>query len=289
MLHVQACVFKKRMCAGRLEAHGHAYSFMTRKLAPLAPDLVALLTHCGQAVDPNLVKLKEAYTIIERKLQDSNKSRNNDTDVNDCSEEHPTSHSLEEPTSGSSPTSHACASNAKREKTGGLGDVTDAEVHKDMLVAATSRSDCSERRSWKECIDRKQGDIPAARRVGKHAQANAAHVSPEGGPEHVQQRTWRKKMKSPNASRCSVETADVMCKEQARAMERQHFLSKAAQENENSVAAPEKRKKRRRSRAEKRAAADAGSSRKKSKQGILGAPKTAELAGLAYDSGQDSD
>ena len=52
----------------------------------------------------------------------------------------------------------------------------------------------------------------------------------------------------------------------------------------------EKPRKKRRSRADKRAAAaDAGAARKKSKQGILGAPKTAEVAGVAYDSGQDSD
>lgn len=63
------------MCAGRLEANGHAFSFITRNLAPLAHDLVDLLTRCEQAVDPNLLKLKEAYAIIQQKLQQSNSQK----------------------------------------------------------------------------------------------------------------------------------------------------------------------------------------------------------------------
>ena len=46
---------------GRLGANGHAYSFFTRPLAPLARPLAELLVGTGAAVDPNLVRLAEAY------------------------------------------------------------------------------------------------------------------------------------------------------------------------------------------------------------------------------------
>ena len=47
--------------AGRLGAGGHAFSFFTRPLAPLARGLVGLLTQAGAGVDPNLVRLADAY------------------------------------------------------------------------------------------------------------------------------------------------------------------------------------------------------------------------------------
>lgn len=51
--------------AGRLGARGHAFSFLTRPFAPLAGALVALLQAHGQAVDPNLVKLANAYAQVQ--------------------------------------------------------------------------------------------------------------------------------------------------------------------------------------------------------------------------------
>ncbi len=53
---------------GRLAAHGHAYSFFTRNLARIAPPLVALLQAHGQAADPNLVALAEAWRLAEKHL-----------------------------------------------------------------------------------------------------------------------------------------------------------------------------------------------------------------------------
>ena len=47
--------------AGRLEDGGHAFSFFTRPLAPLARPLLRLLDEAGDAVDPNLVRLADAY------------------------------------------------------------------------------------------------------------------------------------------------------------------------------------------------------------------------------------
>lgn len=41
---------------------GHAYSFFTRNLAPLANDLIALLETCHQKVEPNLKQLATEYT-----------------------------------------------------------------------------------------------------------------------------------------------------------------------------------------------------------------------------------
>ncbi|CAD7703762.1 unnamed protein product [Ostreobium quekettii] len=46
---------------GRLAAYGHAFSFFTRNLAKLCPDLVDLLKHHSQPVDPNLARLADAY------------------------------------------------------------------------------------------------------------------------------------------------------------------------------------------------------------------------------------
>lgn len=53
---------------GRLHANGHAYSFLTRELAPVAQPLIELLEKHGQSIDPNLVKLAEAYAVATEKL-----------------------------------------------------------------------------------------------------------------------------------------------------------------------------------------------------------------------------
>ena len=51
--------------SGRLGTQGHAFSFLTRPFAPLAGGVVELLRGHGQAVDPNLVKLADAYAQVE--------------------------------------------------------------------------------------------------------------------------------------------------------------------------------------------------------------------------------
>lgn len=53
---------------GRLAAHGHAFSFFTRELAALAGALVALLDAHQAELDPNLVKLAEAFDTVKAKL-----------------------------------------------------------------------------------------------------------------------------------------------------------------------------------------------------------------------------
>ena len=53
---------------GRLAASGHAFSFLTREMAAMAAPVLQLLTVHGQAVDPNLVKLAEAYAVAAEKL-----------------------------------------------------------------------------------------------------------------------------------------------------------------------------------------------------------------------------
>ncbi len=53
---------------GRLAADGHAFSFITREMAPLAGSLLSLLREHDQSVDPNLVKLAEAYEVAAKKL-----------------------------------------------------------------------------------------------------------------------------------------------------------------------------------------------------------------------------
>jgi superfamily II DNA/RNA helicase len=55
---------------GRVDDEGHAFSFLTRRLAPLAAPLIQLLESHKQAVDPNLVKLAESYKIIQEKLKE---------------------------------------------------------------------------------------------------------------------------------------------------------------------------------------------------------------------------
>lgn len=54
--------------AGRVQAHGHVFSFFTRNLARLAPDVVAVLEATGQAVDPNLRRLAAAFRTVADKL-----------------------------------------------------------------------------------------------------------------------------------------------------------------------------------------------------------------------------
>lgn len=54
---------------GRVDAQGHAFSFFTRSLAPLASPLINLLESHEQDIDPNLVKLAESYKIVEEKLK----------------------------------------------------------------------------------------------------------------------------------------------------------------------------------------------------------------------------
>ena len=56
---------------GRVDAEGHAFSFFTRSLAPLAAPLIELLESHKQDIDPNLVKLAESYKIVEQKLKES--------------------------------------------------------------------------------------------------------------------------------------------------------------------------------------------------------------------------
>lgn len=53
---------------GRLAADGHAYTFFTREMARLAPPLVQLLQQHGQALDPNLAKLADAWRTAADKL-----------------------------------------------------------------------------------------------------------------------------------------------------------------------------------------------------------------------------
>jgi hypothetical protein len=56
------------MHAGRLQAHGHVFSFFTRNLFRLAPDLLAILKQHGQAIDPNLQRLADAFQMVASKL-----------------------------------------------------------------------------------------------------------------------------------------------------------------------------------------------------------------------------
>lgn len=56
---------------GRVDAEGHAFSFFTRTLAPLASPLIDLLSSHEQDIDPNLLKLAESYKIVEEKLKDA--------------------------------------------------------------------------------------------------------------------------------------------------------------------------------------------------------------------------
>ena len=65
---------------GRLGANGHAYSFFTRPLAPLARPLAELLMGTGAAVDPNLLRLAEAYEEGVKKGGEEGGDDNDDDD-----------------------------------------------------------------------------------------------------------------------------------------------------------------------------------------------------------------
>ena len=41
---------------------GHAYSLVTRNMAPLANDLISLLRSTNQTVEPNLLNLADEFT-----------------------------------------------------------------------------------------------------------------------------------------------------------------------------------------------------------------------------------
>lgn len=58
---------------GRLASNGHAYGFFTRNLAPLAADLIKLLKHHNQWIDPNLLKLMESYNEAKDFMQNIQK------------------------------------------------------------------------------------------------------------------------------------------------------------------------------------------------------------------------
>jgi len=65
---------------GRVDAEGHAFSFFTRSLAPLAGPLIELLESHKQEIDPNLIKLAESYKIVEQKLKESGELPNKTKD-----------------------------------------------------------------------------------------------------------------------------------------------------------------------------------------------------------------
>lgn len=48
---------------GRQGASGFSYSLLTRQLAPLCGDLIALLRECDQRVEPNLKALHDDFLI----------------------------------------------------------------------------------------------------------------------------------------------------------------------------------------------------------------------------------
>lgn len=54
--------------AGRDGKGGHVSSFFGRPLAPLARGVVAFLQEHGQGVDPNLVRLAEAYEVAKKRM-----------------------------------------------------------------------------------------------------------------------------------------------------------------------------------------------------------------------------
>lgn len=55
---------------GRVDAQGHAFSFFTRSLAPLASPMITLLEAHNQDIDPNLIKLADSYAIIQEKMKE---------------------------------------------------------------------------------------------------------------------------------------------------------------------------------------------------------------------------
>ena len=53
---------------GRAGSSGLVFSFFTRKLAPLAPDLIQLLREAGQWVDPNLAALTADPSAMRQRI-----------------------------------------------------------------------------------------------------------------------------------------------------------------------------------------------------------------------------
>jgi ATP-dependent RNA helicase DDX5/DBP2 len=43
------------------DCKGHSYTLLTRNRAPIVAQLISLLRHCEQAVEPNLLQLNEDY------------------------------------------------------------------------------------------------------------------------------------------------------------------------------------------------------------------------------------
>lgn len=255
---------------------------MTRNLAPLAPDLVDLLTHCGQAVDPNLVKLQEAYHIIQRKLQDKQLAS---TDIHDPA--------------GLSASDGAV--DAKGKVNAGMQCCAEQEEAREGMLADSPGKSGDAKQSNKRMKAVSSGSWGTGKGVkgsdgARIANDNAANESPEGvsgdsGAAHVvgtgSVTVKERKNKQTKATQGHVETG--VSKEQSGAR-LQSCVSKGLQENGAKCGLPDRQERKRRRRAEKRAAAvDAGTSGKKHKHGILGAPKAAELTGVTYDSGQESD
>lgn len=58
---------------GRVDSSGHAYSFLTRSMAPICEPLVQFLDSHNQSIDPNLIKLAGSYKIAVEKMQEESK------------------------------------------------------------------------------------------------------------------------------------------------------------------------------------------------------------------------
>ena len=68
---------------GRLATNGHAFSFFTRNLAPMANDLIALLQHHRQNIDPNLQTLQESYIAAAQFMEKMEEIEREDKDTTD--------------------------------------------------------------------------------------------------------------------------------------------------------------------------------------------------------------
>ena len=71
---------------GRKEGEtGYSYSLLTRNLAPLAEDLVALLRNCDQVVEPNLELLVSDYKngLVDCEVGDDDSDDQGDDDQGD--------------------------------------------------------------------------------------------------------------------------------------------------------------------------------------------------------------
>ncbi|KFM22949.1 putative ATP-dependent RNA helicase ddx3 [Auxenochlorella protothecoides] len=63
---------------GRLATDGHAFSFFTRELAPLAAPLIELLEAHDADLDPNLLLVAKAYAVVKEKLGEAERPRSED-------------------------------------------------------------------------------------------------------------------------------------------------------------------------------------------------------------------